>query len=89
MAAGYDTVYIHLSSEISGTYQTARMLLSEYEDKLRFHVVDSGSSCMVMELLVKGNLSLVWPRFAGRGSRSSPRMVGLSFGCSSHGRGPQ
>ena len=29
------------------------MLLSEYEDKLQAYVVDSGSSCMVMELLVK------------------------------------
>ena len=57
VAAGYDTVYaIHLSSEISGTYQTARMLLSEYEDKLQAYAVDSGSSCMVMELLVKETL---------------------------------
>ena len=57
VAAGYDTVYaIHLSSEISGTYQTARMLLSEYEDKLEAYAVDSGSSCMVMELLVKETL---------------------------------
>ena len=59
VATGYDTVYaIHLSSEISGTYQTAHMLLSEYEDKLQAYAVDSGSSCMVMEgdlnNLVKG-----------------------------------
>ena len=60
MAAGYDTVYaIHLSSEISGTYQTARMLLSEYEDKLDAYAVDSGSSCMVMEILVKETLGWI------------------------------
>ena len=60
MAAGYDTVYaIHLSSEISGTYQTARMLLSEYEDKLDAYAVDSGSSCMVMEILVKETLDWI------------------------------
>ena len=60
VAAGYDTVYaIHLSSEISGTYQTARMLLSEYEDKLAAYAVDSGSSCMVMEILVKETLGWI------------------------------
>ena len=60
VAAGYDTVYaIHLSSEISGTYQTARMLLSEYEDKLDAYAVDSGSSCMVMEILVKETLGWI------------------------------
>ena len=60
VAAGYDTVYaIHLSSEISGTYQTARMLLSDYEDKLDAYAVDSGSSCMVMEILVKETLGWI------------------------------
>ena len=60
VAAGYDTVYaIHLSSEISGTYQTARMLLCEYEDKLDAYAVDSGSSCMVMEILVKETLGWI------------------------------
>ena len=58
VAQGYETIYcIHLSSQISGTYQTACMLMEDYQDRLKTYVIDSGSSCMVMAELVQRALT--------------------------------
>ena len=60
VAEGYEVVYcIHLSSQISGTYQTACMLVEDYQDRLQTYVIDSGSSCMVMAELVRRALTWI------------------------------
>lgn len=53
VAKGYDTVFcIHLSSAISGTFQTSKMITDEYQDKLTIYCVDSKSSSVIMEQMV-------------------------------------
>lgn len=57
IASGYDTVYcIHLSSAISGTYQTAFMIAQEYQESLNIYCVDSKATSMVMESMVNQTL---------------------------------
>jgi DegV family protein with EDD domain len=49
---GYDTVIaIHIGSGISGTYQSAEMVLSEYkeEGKLDYYLIDSNGTSFIME----------------------------------------
>lgn len=50
---GYDTVYaIHLSSGISGTYQSALLVAQEYADRINSYVIDTKSASIVMHELV-------------------------------------
>lgn len=57
---GYDVVYcIHLSSGISGTYQTAVMLKEQYADQIESYVIDSKGASIVEELLVRHCLKLI------------------------------
>lgn len=60
IAKGYDTVYsIHLSSGISGTFQSAVMAAKEYEDKLKVYCIDSLSASVVQENIVRQCLVLL------------------------------
>ncbi len=60
VAKGYDAVFsIHLSSGISGTYQTARMVTSEYADRLKVFCIDSKAASVVMESLVEQTFALL------------------------------
>lgn len=59
VAKGYDVVYcIHLSSGISGTFQTAKMITSDYQDRLTIFCIDSKGASVLMESLVKQALTL-------------------------------
>jgi len=52
----YDNVlFIHLSSKLSGTMQTARMVANQYKDKINSYFVDSkGTSFVIENLLLQG-----------------------------------
>lgn len=59
---GYDTVFaIHIGKGISGTYQTAQMVLNEYaeEGKLKYHLIDSNSTSFVIEHHLEQTIALV------------------------------
>ena len=48
LAADYDAIIsIHLSSKISGTYQTAVSIAEELQHRIPIYVIDSGISCAV------------------------------------------
>ncbi|MCY3030994.1 DegV family protein [Aerococcus sp. Group 1] len=53
---GYDTVFgIFLSSKISGTLQTAHMILEEYADHFNSYIIDSkGTSIQMLHILKEG-----------------------------------
>lgn len=60
IADGYDVVYaIHLSSGISGTYQTAKMVMEEYSDKITTYCIDSKGASVLMEALVYETLAMI------------------------------
>lgn len=51
---GHEAIGIFLSSEMSGTYQTAHMIKNQLEeeyDNARIHLIDSRSNCMQLGLL--------------------------------------
>jgi len=52
----YDNVlFIHLSSKLSGTMQTAQMIANQYKDKINPYFVDSkGTSFIIENLLLQG-----------------------------------
>ncbi|MBK0347959.1 DegV family protein [Aerococcaceae bacterium zg-ZJ1578] len=51
---GYDSVIaIHLSSKLSGTYQTANMILQEYQGKLKTACIDSKGTSVVIENMLE------------------------------------
>lgn len=51
---GYDVVFgVFMSSGISGTFQTATMILEDYEDQLPIYLVDSKGASVVEEALVR------------------------------------
>lgn len=57
---GYQGVIaLHLSAGISGTYNLAHSVLKEYEDQIESYVIDSKSSCVVLEALVRYGISLL------------------------------
>ncbi|MBG9984468.1 DegV family protein [Aerococcaceae bacterium DSM 111022] len=57
---GYEIVYcIHLSSGISGTYQTALMLKEQYADQIKSYVIDSKGASIVEEILTRHCLKLI------------------------------
>lgn len=62
---GYDSVVaIHLSSGISGTYQTACVIAQDYQGKIDIRVIDARSSCIVIETLARQALDLVEDNFS-------------------------
>lgn len=50
---------IHLSQTFSGTYQTAKMLTSEYSDQLKIHVIDSKGASEVIGGIVEQGLEMI------------------------------
>src|SRR5699024_7825494 len=57
---GYDQLLcIHLSQTFSGTYQTAKMLIDEYEDQINAHVIDSKGVSLIIGALVEQVLDMV------------------------------
>lgn len=57
---GYENVlFIHLSSALSGTLQTAKMLAKEYENDFNSYFVDSTGTSFVIESLVEQALILL------------------------------
>ncbi|AMB99079.1 hypothetical protein AWM75_03265 [Aerococcus urinaehominis] len=60
IAAGYQQIFaIHLSSQISGTYNTARLLLENYQDQVTSYVIDSKSTSLVMQFLLAQALDML------------------------------
>lgn len=58
VAKGYEVVYcIHLSSQISGTFQTAQMITDEYKNRLAIYCVDSKSASVIMLRMVEQALA--------------------------------
>lgn len=56
----YDTVYaIHLSSGISGTYQSAQVVAQEYSTYIKTYVIDTKSASVVMHELVIQALTMI------------------------------
>lgn len=54
VAKGYNQIIaIHLSSGISGTYQTAVSVLSEFKDQIDIHYVDSKGASVIVESQVE------------------------------------
>lgn len=57
---GYQNVVcIHLSSGISGTYQSAVMVTNEYRDKLNVYCIDSKGASVTMAGLIRATLQLI------------------------------
>lgn len=57
---GYDTVFaVHLSKEISGTYQSASMVLSEYSHLIDTYCIDSKAAAVVAESMVDNILQWI------------------------------
>ena len=57
---GYDQLLcIHLSQTFSGTYQTARMVTSEFADQIKIHVIDSKGVSLVIGALVEQALDMI------------------------------
>lgn len=57
---GYDHLLcIHLSQAFSGTYQTAKMLTSEYEDQLKICVMDSKGTSEIVGGMVEQGLEMI------------------------------
>ena len=59
---GYDTVIaIHIGSKISGTYQSAKMVLEEYaeEGKISYHLIDSEGTSFIIEHLLSETIKLI------------------------------
>ena len=57
---GYEQLLcIHLSQTFSGTYQTAKMITSEYADQINVHVIDSKGVSLIIGALVKQALEML------------------------------
>lgn len=62
VAKGYDTVIaIHIGKGISGTYQSAQMVLNEYaeQDKFKYYLIDSNGTSFIIEHLLEETIKLV------------------------------
>lgn len=62
ISKGYDTVIaIHIGKGISGTYQSAGMVLNEYQEegKLNYHLIDSNSTSFVIEHLLEQTIEQI------------------------------
>lgn len=59
-AAGFDNVIVVvLSSQISGTFQTAQMIAQDYEDDFDTYFIDSKGASLVIESIVEQGLTLM------------------------------
>lgn len=57
---GYQGIIaVHLTSGISGTFQNAKTVLSEYQDQIESYVVDSKSTSVAMEHIVQEILRMM------------------------------
>lgn len=55
--AGYDSVMVFpIASQISGTYQTAKMIADDYEDDLDIYIVDTGTGSYGVKNMVEHTL---------------------------------
>lgn len=60
VAKGYDEVYgVFMSSKLSGTFQTARMVMQEYEDKIKVHLIDTKAVSIIIAHEVKELVRLI------------------------------
>ena len=62
ISKGYDTVIaIHIGKGISGTYQSAEMVLNEYkeEGKLNYHLIDSNGTSFIIEHLLEQTIEQI------------------------------
>lgn len=58
-SSNYDgVVAIHLSSKLSGTFQTAHMILNEYSDRLKVMAIDSKGTSVVIENMLEQALEM-------------------------------
>lgn len=52
--AGYDTIFaVHLSSGISGTYQSAKMVLEEYQEHIQSYCIDTLAASVASEAMIE------------------------------------
>lgn len=57
---GYEQLLcIHLSQTFSGTYQTAKMITSEYTDQIDIHVIDSKGVSEIIDAIVEQALDML------------------------------
>lgn len=60
VAKGYDEVYgVFMSSKLSGTFQTARMVMQDYKDKIKVHLVDTKAVSIIIAHEVKELIRLI------------------------------
>lgn len=60
LAADYDVVFMFLmSSQLSGTFQTAQMLSEEYRDQIAIHCIDTKGVSVYSEHIVKEVLKMI------------------------------
>ena len=60
VSKGYEAVFcVHLSSAISGTFQSALMVTNEYKDKIKVFCLDSRGASVTMEGQVRAILRLL------------------------------
>lgn len=60
IAKGYQAfIAVHLSSAISGTFNLAQSLIREFEDQIQGWAIDSKTSCIVLEVLVRHGVRLL------------------------------
>ncbi|WP_026859488.1 DegV family protein [Jeotgalicoccus psychrophilus] len=62
ISKGYDTVIaIHIGKGISGTYQSAEMVLNEYQEegKLNYHLIDSNRTSFIIEHLLEQTIEQI------------------------------
>ncbi|RPA55971.1 DegV family protein [Aerococcus agrisoli] len=60
VAKGYDVVYgVFMSSKLSGTFQTARMIMDEYKDRIQVHLVDTKAVSIIIGHEIKELVRLI------------------------------
>lgn len=62
ISKGFDTIIaIHIGKGISGTYQSAEMVLNEYkeEGKLNYHLIDSNGTSFIIEHLLEQTIEQI------------------------------
>ncbi|MEY8560590.1 DegV family protein [Jeotgalicoccus halotolerans] len=62
ISKGYDTIIaIHIGKGLSGTYQSAQMVLNEYkeEGKINYHLIDSNGTSYIIEHLLEQTIEQI------------------------------
>lgn len=60
IAKGYEEVYgVFMSSKLSGTFQTARMVMQEYQDKIKVHLIDTKAVSIIIAHEIKELVRLI------------------------------